>query len=309
MSDHGRESSWDETTTEGDSEETEWGTIRDDPSAVGDDIDDTSNDDDSGIPRPPASWADDDPTGSEWWVWLGWGTALSLVVLVAWPIPVVAWGLLERATDQFVAGPTSVGLVLVFGGVGVVRFVLLPVALFRDASLLRRSDDVPWSPSRAFYMTLGAVAATPICVYYLYKRARYTGNSVIPFGEPTLYFEDRTVQSNWSLVIGGALASGLGAGGFDLLMDGAERYLGDAAIAVVWPILLFLIVLIVCRFVLLPVAFYRDAKAVRRADIGWSPAWPIYAVFGYVFSLPFCLYYLYKRGKHGDKLEEVLHSQ
>lgn len=276
----------------------------DDPADAGDPIDMPETGRVTDQTGDSGTGGDDDPTGANWWVWLSWGTAFSALVLIAWPIPVLAWDVLERTVGGVLGGVGAIGLLLGVGAVFVVRFVLLPVALFRDARLLHRTTHVEWDPSLGFYLLFGAIAATPTCGYYLYKRARHTGHSIVPFDDSLLYYEDRTIRSNWSLVIAGGLVAGVGGGGFGLLLDGLDRVLGEAAIVVVWPLLLAVLVLAACRFVLLPIAFYRDAKAVHRADVDWTPRWSIYAVFGYLFALPFCAYYLYKRGKHGDPIEQ-----
>lgn len=254
------------------------------------------------IDRPPGRWrGDGDPTGSSTWRWLTWATAFSGFVLVFWTVPLVLFGALDRTG---LAGATTGGAFAVLGlflVAAAVRFVVLPVLLFRDAGKLRRTDEVEWHPERSFYLATGAFFATLACAYYLYKRARHVGNPRFLNSDELLYYEGRTVRSNWfRLILVTPLLSGLG--GFGPVFDAIAAVSEAAATAASGPLLALVGVALLLRFVLLPVAFVKDAAAVRDADVDWEPNGALYAVIGYVFALPVTAVYLYRRHNRTESL-------
>ena len=255
-----------------------------------------------GFDRPPARWrGDGDPTGSSTWRWLTWATFLNGLVLVFWTVPLVLFGALDRtelATAETAGAFALLGFFLV---VAAVRFVALPVLLFRDAGKLRRSDEVEWHPERSFYLATGAFFATLACAYYLYKRARHVGNPGFVNSDELLYYDGRTVPSNWfRLILVTPMLSALG--GFGPVLDAAAAVSESLATAASGPLIALVGVALLLRFLLLPVAFVKDAAAVRDADVEWEPNGTLYAVAGYVFALPVTAVYLYRRHTRTESL-------
>lgn len=256
------------------------------------------------LPRPPTEWrGDGDPTGSTTWRWLTRATRLSALLLTFWSVPLVLFGVVDRAGLDAVATGAAVGTVgLLLVAVGL-RFVVLPVLLFRDASTVKRSEEVDWAPSRTFYMLTGAVFATLACGYYLFKRQRHVGNPRLHVATEHVYYDGRTVGSNWHLVVAVTVALSMGVGGVGTLLTLLEAVSVDLATAFVGPLALLLVLALLCRLVFLPVAFYRDARAVAESDVDWNPNGVLYAVVGYVFALPTTALYLYRRHtRTGDLL-------
>ncbi|MFB6219917.1 MAG: hypothetical protein ABEH90_00640 [Halolamina sp.] len=254
------------------------------------------------LERPPDAWrGDGDPTDSRVWAWLTRATLFSGLVLALWSVPVALFGAVDRSSLETVSDGTAfvvVGLLLL---ALLVRLVVLPVLLFLDAGKLREATEVGWTPDRSFYMLVGALFATLACGYYLFKRQRHVGNPALLTGDELLYYEGRTVRSNWFRVVLVAPAlAGIGAVGS--VLDAAERAHPDLAVALLAPVVLLFALALLVRFVFLPVAFYRDAVAVSRAGAGWEPNGTLYAVVGYVFALPTALVYLYRRHKHTEGL-------
>lgn len=248
------------------------------------------------LPRPPTDWRDGgDPTGSTTWRWLTRATLLSALLLTFWSVPLVLFDLVNRSGWESAATGMALGAVgLLVVAVGL-RVVVLPVLLFRDASKIRRAEEVDWQPSRTFYMLTGAVFATLACGYYLFKRQRYVGNPRLLPNPEVVYYDGRRVGSNWHQVIGLAVALSMGVGGVGALLTVLEAVSLDLATAFFGPLVLLIGLAILCRFVLLPVAFYRDAAAVSEADVDWNPNGVLYATVGYVFALPAVALYLYRR--------------
>lgn len=246
------------------------------------------------VPDPAALPPETDPTGADWWRVLSVLTGVAVAGFFLWPLlsPVLTLGEMTAGTRFESAGAlfALAPLLLLF----LVRFVALPVALWRDASLLRQAD-ADWEPSRGFYMTAGMLWASLTCADYLYKRSRYTGRPALPISDDLLYFTDRRVASNWHLVVGAAVLLLPLSAGFEALFVAAERVPGgDVAGAVLAMVFLCLLA---AGFVFLPVAYYRDCRAVRRSDADWEPTTWFYVVVGYVFTLPVGAYYLYKRSQ------------
>jgi hypothetical protein len=254
------------------------------------------------VDRPPERWRDGgDPTGASTWRWLTWATLFNGLVLVFWTVPLVLFGALDRTG---VAAAETAGAFALFGFflvAAAVRFVVLPVLLFRDAGTLRRTEEVEWHPERSFYLATGAFVGTLACAYYLYKRARHVGNPGFVNSEELLYYEGRTVPSNWyRLILVTPLLSALG--GFGTVLDAAAAVSESLVMAASGPLLAVVLFSLLLRFVLLPAAFIKDAAAVRAADVEWEPNGTLYAVAGYVFALPVTAIYLYRRHTRAEGL-------
>lgn len=246
------------------------------------------------VPDPVALPPETDPTGAGWWRVLTILTGVAVAGFFLWPLlsPILS-------VSEATAGTRfdTVGAVLGLAPLVLlvlVRFVALPVALWRDATLLR-SSDADWTPSRAFYMTAGAVWASLTCAYYLYKRSRYTGRPSLPLPASRLHFSGRRIASNWYLVVGLAMLLVPLGTGFDALLDAVEAVPGGDVLGAILAMVFF--GLLAVGFVLLPVAFYRDCQAVRDADVDWQPTTWFYVVVGYLLTLPVGAYYLYKRSQ------------
>lgn len=282
----------------------------------------------SAVPRPPAAWREADPTGARWWRALYRGTQLSALVVLAWSVPLAAFDLTTRLAPGAVSRGTAVGVVGLAVVAVLLRFLVLPVALYRDATLVGRAEAVPWEPDRRFYLLVGALAATPTCLYYLYKRGRYVGNPRLRLGGAVVRYESQSVRSNWwvavavATVVGpvtdvfgvatGGLSSSVGAvrvavGGPLLSLTSVRTVVGTFGalptpvdVAVGAPVLAVGGVVVTLRLAVLPVAFYRDATAVRRSEADWDPLALWYALAGWVFAVPTAVVYLARRVKHTD---------
>lgn len=248
------------------------------------------------LPRPPTEWrGTGDPTGSTTWRWLTRATLLSALLLTFWSVPLVLFDVVDRLGLDAVATGAALGMVGLLVVAVALRFVVLPVLLFRDASKVKRSEEVDWSPSRTFYMLTGAVFATLACGYYLFKRQRHVGNPRLSVATEHVYYDGRTVGSNWHLVVASTVALSMTIGGVGSVFTLLEMVSGDLATAFVGPLVLLFVLALLCRLVLLPVAFYRDARAVAESEADWNPNGTLYAVVGYVFALPATALYLYRR--------------
>lgn len=250
-----------------------------------------------GLPDPDRLPPVEDPTGAEWWHVLTVATAIAVAGFFLWPFLDPLLGL----TDPYEGTPVgTAGGVVALAGVfllAAVRFVVLPVALWRDATLLSEAD-VGWEPSRRFYLLAGAFWASLTCAYYLYKRSRYTGRPSLPVPRERLYFEGRRVPSNWHLVVlAGATASPL-LTGMEFLWDALETVPYTESVQVVLAMVVAFVAGL--AFLVLPVAYYRDTRAVRRADVDWNPNTALYVVFGYVFGVLVAAYYIYRRTQVDD---------
>jgi hypothetical protein len=288
--------------------------------------DDGSGASDPSLDAPPGEWRDADPTGARWWWVLTRTTQASAALLLLWSVPLATVDLTAGLTPAAVT--SRLGVVALALVAAVVRFVLLPVALFADARLVRRIDDVAWSPNRAFYAVAGALFATGTCLYYLYKRQRYVGNPRFPVGGALLRYEGQSVASNWWVVVVVAVALGSASGGVSTAMgdlplpakllrvalggpalsiEGATSVIDafgslpkPVDVAVGAPVLAVGGTAVFLRFVALPLAFYNDAVAVRRSDAEWDPLALWYAVAGWVVAVPTAVFYLARRVRYTD---------
>jgi hypothetical protein len=280
------------------------------------------------LPTPPVEWRDADPTESRWWRVLTRATQLSFVVLLLWSIPLAAFDVTEQFAPESVSTTVAVAVVALSVIAGVIRFVVLPIALFRDATLLRSDERVPWSPSLVFYGIAGALFATGTCAYYLYKRGRYVGNPSPRVGGALLRYEGQSVASSWWLVVAVAAGAGTIAGGVSTVASDLALPVKLVRIAVggpllsltgtstvvdaFWslpapvdtavgaPVLAVGSVTVFLRLIVLPVAFYNDATAVRRSDAEWNPLALWYALAGWVLAVPTAVVYLYRRYQYTE---------
>lgn len=129
---------------------------------------------------------------SRWWYWIA---AYPVFSLLSIPLAVLGFALFvplgmaaPMGSDPALAGPLAFAVaVLVIGGIalyailGLVLTVLLPVALYLDATELVESP-VEWSPDPILYGLVGLLnfLAAPIvgcivAVYYLYRRHEFVG--------------------------------------------------------------------------------------------------------------------------------------
>lgn len=136
---------------------------------------------------PPSQTYD----GSRWWYWIA---AYPIYSLLA--IPVAIFGLILFAPvgatmptgDPQFMGPIVfavialvIGVSAIYALLGLILTLLLPVALYIDASEITASD-VTWSPDPTLYGLVGLLnfLAAPIvgiiiAVYYLYRRHEHIG--------------------------------------------------------------------------------------------------------------------------------------
>lgn len=313
-----------------------WESVPDEPPGVPDESEaestatdgDTESDDSVAVPAPPSEWRERDPTEARWWWVLTRTTQLSLVVLLAWSVPLAAFDLTEQLALESLSTSVSVAILGLSVVALLVRFVVLPVALLRDATLLRRDERVAWSPSLFFYGVAGGMFATGTCLYYLFKRGRYVGNPSVGVGDALLRYEGQAVASSWWAVIGVAVGVGTLAGGAStaiselplptklvrivvggplLSVDGASSVVqsfgslpSPVDIAVGAPVLAVGGTTVFLRLVVLPLAFYNDATAVRQSDVPWDPLALWYALAGWVLAVPTATVYLYRRLRYTD---------
>ncbi|QLG28263.1 hypothetical protein HUG10_12200 [Halorarum halophilum] len=252
------------------------------------------------LPRPPAAFRESDPTGASWWQVLAVGTVAWAFVATAWSLPFAIGDLPVPSLSGGLSSAAEAGVLVALAAAALVRLVVLPAALLRDATLLRRADAVEWSPSRRFYGPAVVLAPLPTCCLYLLKRRRYVGTPTTRYGDRFAFYEGRTVPSNWWVIVAvGVLLGGVTevlvavSEGIDALPDGVGMVLSGPLLAAVAGVLFL-------RVVLVPLAFYHDATAVRRADVGWRPLALWYAIGGLVLALPFGLFYLYRRVRYTD---------
>jgi len=280
------------------------------------------------LPDPPHAWREGDPTGTGWWRVLTRTAQLSVTLSFCWAVAAVVVGPTVASAPGSVSTWTTVGvggLAVLTGGV---RFVVLPVALYRDATLVCRTDAVAWTPRRWEFLLAGGVFATPTCLYYLYLRGRHVGNPQVPLRPAVLRYEGQRVGSNWWLTVGAAVAVGTVVGGVAtglselsaptalartalggpfLTVAGAEAFVATTTtlprpvdVAVGAPALVLGGVAAFLRLAVLPVAFYADATAVRRSDAPWNPLALWYAAAGWVLAVPTGLVYLARRRARTD---------
>lgn len=313
-----------------------WESVPDEPPGAPDESEaestategDPESDGSVAVPAPPSEWRERDPTEARWWWILTRTTQLSLVVLLAWSVPLAAFDLTEQLALESLSTSVSVAILGLSVVALLVRFVVLPIALFRDATLLRRDERVAWSPSLVFYGVAGGIFATGTCLYYLFKRGRYVGNPSVGVGDALLRYEGQAVASSWWAVIGVAAGVGTLAGGAStaiselplptklvrivvggplLSVDGASSVVqsfgslpSPVDIAVGAPVLAVGGTTVFLRLVVLPLAFYNDATAVRQSDAPWDPLALWYALAGWILAVPTATVYLYRRLRYTD---------
>ncbi|ERH13000.1 MAG: hypothetical protein J07HB67_02031 [halophilic archaeon J07HB67] len=296
-----------------------WAAVPDDPPEQSTD----SQAADVSLPTPPLVWRDGDPTGAAWWTVLFRATQLSVVVSLLWSVAVVTLAPTVLSASETVSTWATLGVGGLTVVTGVVRFVVVPVALYRDATLVGRTDAVAWTPRRRELVAAVGVAATPTCLYYLYLRGRHVGNPRVPLGPSVLRYEGQRVASNWWLAAGVAVVAGTAAGGVAtglsglstpaavtrtalggpfLTLAGAEAFVATTTtlprpvdVAVGAPALALGGVAAFLRLVVLPIALYADATAVRRSAAPWEPLALWYAAAGWVLAVPTGLVYLARR--------------
>lgn len=257
------------------------------------------------LPRPPARFRESDPTGASWWRVLAYGTGAWVTVVALWSLPFVLGGVSSASPSGEFESAAGRAVAVVLGVAVLLRFVFLPTVLLRDASLVRRSDEVAWSPRLSFYALAVVLAAFPACLSYLLKRRRYLGNPGWQYGDRLAFYEGRTVPSNWWVVVAVGTLVGAALEGSAVALEGlagatvsAPTLPQDLGLALSGPLLAATAGFLFLRLVLVPLAFYLDATAVRRADVGWRPLALWYAFGGLVLTLPFGLFYLYRRIRH-----------
>lgn len=144
--------------------------------------------------EPEATAAIDD--GSRWWYWIAAYPVYSLLAVPLALLAVVLFASVGAATapmgpagpDPGVGGPAMFGVVALVVGIGaiyallgLVLTLLLPVALYLDATELTEST-VTWSPDPILYGLVGLLnfLAAPVvgiivALYYLYRRHEHVG--------------------------------------------------------------------------------------------------------------------------------------
>ncbi|WP_336343405.1 hypothetical protein [Halalkalicoccus ordinarius] len=143
---------------------------------------------------PEATAAVDDE--SRWWYWIAAYPVYSLLAIPLTLLAVVLFASVGAATapmgpagpDRGVVGPAMsgvvalvVGIVAIYALLGLVLTLLLPVALYLDATELTEST-VAWSPDPILYGLVGLLnfLAAPVvgiivALYYLYRRHEHVG--------------------------------------------------------------------------------------------------------------------------------------
>lgn len=130
---------------------------------------------------------------SRWWYWIAAYPIYSLLAIPLALLAVVLFASVGAATapagpDPQVVGPAMFGVVALVVGIGaiyallgLVLTLLLPVALYVDATELTESA-VDWSPDPILYGLIGLLnfLAAPVvgiivAVYYLYRRHEHVG--------------------------------------------------------------------------------------------------------------------------------------
>ncbi|WP_313693100.1 hypothetical protein [Halorarum halobium] len=250
------------------------------------------------LPRPPARFRDSDPTGASWWAVLLVGTVAWALVAALWSLPLALAELPVPSLSGRLASAAGGGVLLGLAVAALLRALLLPISLLRDATLLGRAEGVNWSPSCRLLGPAVLLAPLPTSVYYLLARRRYVGVPHLPFGDRFAFYEGRIVPSNWwVLVVVGVVLGGL-VEGLVAASEALSALPAGLGTALSGPLLAVLLAVLFLRYVLVPLGFYLDATAVRRADVGWRPLALWYALGGLVLALPFGAFYLYRRVRY-----------
>lgn len=230
-----------------------------------------------------------DPSEASWWAV---GTAATAVTVLGfflvWPLGYILLTAEGPRTFGIPHDPLPAASLLVVVFIVGVRFFVLPLAMWKDASELRTAD-VDWSPSPRFYLAVGLLWSSVAYLLYLYKRSRYTGRPDLPISTERLDVMDSPIPSNWPMVIW------LGAA-----VEPMVFVLGMVTLLVSSPAVLMLFVgitlaLVVVRVCLVPIAFYKDATVVEESQADWEPRTWFYVAFGWLVPLLIGGHYLSKR--------------
>lgn len=173
-------------------------------------------------------------------------------------------------------------------------WLFTPVFIYKDLSATAHTQ---WPTRRRAYLIGTLLCPLPVGAYYLYRRYCLFGSPPIPFGSmlrpgTTTDPADRTPTqpaSNWWAVAALAVLSDV------LFVLFIGLLLADAPEIIRHPLLAIITVLSVFRFVILPIALYKDAVAVQRAAVDWDPNPLLLAVSGWFLCLFVCPYYLIRR--------------
>lgn len=235
------------------------------------------------------------PPGGPWWRRLGYVTLIGWLALLGWPLPVATLDVVLSVDAGALTAPTLLWLVALALVASLVRFVLVPLFLWKDVTVVRRAGG-DWTPSQLFYVGAGAVLGTLVCSYYLYKRHQRFGEPALPARLAAAVAYRGPVRSNWwyliafdLLLVSGPVTAGLGA------IEWAAGRLPEPAALPLYNLGLLLAVGVLLAALLLPVAFWKDARAVRAADLSWSPHPALLAVGGVALFPLVGPYYLLRR--------------
>lgn len=236
-----------------------------------------------------------DPPGGPWWRRLGYATLLGWLALLTWPVPVAALDVVLSADVDVLVLPALAWLGA-FGLVAaLVRVVLVPAFLWRDVTTVRRAE-VEWYPSRLGYVVGAVVLGTLVSGYYLYKRHQRFDEPPLPSRLAGAVAYRGPVRSNWWYLVAFDLVAVLAPTAVE--WDAVGRVVGRLPDPVALPLynLWFLLGAgVLLAVLLLPVAFWKDARAVRAADVSWSPHPLLLAVGGVLLFVLVGPYYLGRR--------------
>lgn len=236
-----------------------------------------------------------DPPGGPWWRRLGYATLLGWLALLTWPFPVAALDAVLSADVGALVPPVLAWLVAFALVVALVRLVLVPAFLWRDVTAVRRAE-VEWCPSRLAYVGGAVVLGTLVSGYYLYKRHQRFDEPPLPSRLARAVAYRGPVRSNWWYLVAFDLlvVLALATVGWDTVARAAGRLPGPVALPLynLWFLLGAGVLLAV---LLLPVAIWKDARAVRAADVSWSPRPLLLAVGGVLLFVLVGPYYLVRR--------------
>lgn len=175
----------------------------------------------------------------------------------------------------------------------VAAWLFTPIFVYKD---IQAVEHTHWPHRGRAYLIGTLLCPLPVGVYYAYRRYRVFGTPSIPFGavlRPEAVTED-TIEpvyppSNWWVVVVLALVSE----GVFFVYVGLTA--SNAPLILIHPSLAVLMALAPFRFIILPIAIYKDATAVRQSAIAWNPNRVLLALGGWFLCLFVCPYYLSRR--------------